>query len=270
MAPGLPCRETMTGPLGLADVVTTDRPSAAPAHSPPAHRGALYRLVAPVARNVLKHVLLRDPSIRSQHFGAEQMADLAARFLQANAIQGSYLEFGLYRGAAFAHAHRAFRRHKLRIPMVGFDSFVGMPRARGADAHPGYRPYAEGHFSCSEAELRHELDRRRVPADAYTLIAGFYEQSLRPELYELPGLAPCAIVLVDCFYDDSTRSALQFITPILQNGSVLILNSYFRFKGHPDHGERGALEAWCREHPGVRLTEYAKFGTAGISFIVHP
>ena len=264
----------MPSPLSPTELVMTDRPSEAPAHSPPARRGVLRQLVAPVARrvarNVLKHVLLRDPSIRSQHFGAEQMADLAARFAKANAIHGSYLEFGLYRGAAFAHAYRAFRRHRLRIPMFGFDSFVGMPRARGADADPGYRPYAEGHFSCSEAEVRGELDRRRVPADAYTLIAGFYEHSLRPKLYDLPGLAPAAIVLVDCFYYDSTRTALQFSTPILQNGSLLILNSYYRFKGHPDHGERGALEAWCRAHPAIRLTEYAKFGTAGIAFIAHP
>jgi O-methyltransferase len=260
----------MTGPLSPAEHVMTDRPSAAREHSRPRRRGALYRLVAPVARNVLKHFVLRDPSIRSQHFGAEQMADLAARFLQANAIQGSYLEFGLYRGAAFAHAYRAFRRHKLRIPMFGFDSFAGMPRAGGVDAHPGFRPYAEGHFSCSEDELRHELDRRRVPADAYTLIAGFYEESLRSELYDLAGLAPSGIVLIDCFYYESTRAALHFITPTLQSGTVLICNSYFRFKGHPDHGERGALEAWCRQHPDVRLTEYAKFGTAGIAFIVHP
>ena len=225
--------------------------------------------VRPVARSVLKHFLLRDPSIRSQHFGAEQMADLAARFVQTNAIRGSYLEFGLYRGAAFAHAYRAFRRHKLRLPMFGFDSFAGMPPAHGMDAHPGFRPYEEGYFSCSEGELRRELDRKGLPRNAYTLIPGFYEESLRPALCELHGLVPSAIVLIDCFYYESTCNALQFVTPTLQNGSVLICNSYFRFKGHPDFGERGAVETWRREHPEIQLTEYAKFGTAGIAFIVH-
>ena len=154
--------------------------------------------------------------------------------------------------------------------MFGFDSFAGMPPARGMDADPGFRPYDEGHFACSEADVRRELDRKRVPRSAYTLIPGFYEDSLRPGLCELHGLVPSAIVLIDCFYYESACTALQFVTPTLQDGSVLICNSYFRFRGHPDHGERGAVEAWQREHPEIRLTEYAKFGTAGIAFIVHP
>src|SRR5581483_10198641 len=179
----------------------------------------MRKLLGPLARNFLKYVVLREPSIRSPHFGAEQMADLAARFVQANALHGSYLEFGVYRGAALAHAYRAFRRHKLRIPMFGFDSFEGMPPASGPDAQRGFRPYEEGYFSCTEAEVRRELDRKRVPGEAYTLIPGFYEQSLRPALYDLKGLSPSAVVLIDCFYFESTRAALQFTTPTLQNGT---------------------------------------------------
>jgi hypothetical protein len=226
--------------------------------------------LAPLARTLLRHVVLKDPSIRSHHFGTEQVARLAARFLEANDIRGSYLEFGLYRGASFAQFYHAFRRRKLSVPMFGFDSFEGMPTAHGADADAAFRPYATGHFACTEEALRRELTRRRVPAERYTLIAGFYDRSLRPELYAMPGLQLAAVVFVDCFYLDSTRMALQFVTPLLQHGSLVMLNSYFRFKGHPDHGERGAMEAWTRQHPGFRLTEYAKFGTAGIAFIVHP
>jgi Macrocin-O-methyltransferase (TylF) len=231
---------------------------------------SLRRLLAPFARRVLKHVLLRDPSIRSPHFGGEQMANLAAQFLQTNEIRGSYLEFGVYRGSTFAQFYHAFRRHRLDVPMFGFDSFQGLPSAGDVDADPGFRRYAEGYFACSEAELRVELGHRRVPPDAYTLIAGFYEDSLAPALYERPGLSPAAIVFLDCFYYQSTRAALRFVTPALQDGTVLMCNSYFRFKAHPDHGERGALAEWCRQHPTIGLTEYAKFGTTGIAFVAHP
>jgi hypothetical protein len=233
-------------------------------------RRTLRDLFAPVARTLLKHVVLNDPSLRSHHFGTEQVAMLAARFVEINDIRGSYLEFGLYRGASFAQFHHAFRRRKLHVPMFGFDSFEGMPQAHGPDADPGFRPYAAGHFSCTEAELRRELTRRRVPPERYTLIPGYYDRSLRPALYARPGLAAAAVVFLDCFYLESTRTALEFVTPIVQSGSLVMLNSYFRFKGHPAHGERGALEAWARDHPGFRLTEYARFGTAGIAFIVHP
>jgi O-methyltransferase len=244
-------------------------PAAAPRRPARRLRTAVRDLLGPFGRRLLKYVLLRAPSMRSPHFGGEELADLAARFLQTNDIRGSYLEFGVYRGAAFAHFYHAFRRHHLDVPMFGFDSFQGLPAARGADADAAFRRYAEGYFACTEAELRSELRRRRVPAAAYALIAGFYQHSLSPALYERPGLVPSAVVLVDCFYYESTRLALEFVTPTLQNGTVLICNSYFRFKAHPSYGERGALAAWAREHPAVMLTEYAKFGTTGVAYIVH-
>ena len=244
-------------------------PAVAPRRSASRLRTALRGLVTPFGRQLLRYVVLRAPSMRSPHFGCEEMADLAARFLKTNDIGGSYLEFGLYRGSAFAQFYHAFRRHGLDVPMFGFDSFQGLPRARGADAEVGFRRYAEGYFACTEAEVRAELRRRRVPPAAYALIPGFYESSLRPALYERPGLVPSAIVLVDCFYYESTQLALGFVTPTLQDGTVLLCNSYFRFKAHPEHGERGAIAEWATRHPTVGLTEYAKFGTTGVAYIVH-
>jgi O-methyltransferase len=244
-------------------------PTAAPRRRPSRVRTALRDLLAPLGRHVLKYVVLRAPSMRSPHFGTEEMADLAARFLQTNEIHGSYLEFGVYRGSAFAQFYHAFRRHRLDVPMFGFDSFQGLPTARGADAEAGFRRYAEGYFACTEAEVRSELRRRRVPSTAYALIPGFYQNSLTPALYERPGLVPSAVVLIDCFYYESTRLALQFVTPTLQSGTVLVCNSYFRFRAHPSYGERGALAEWERQHPAMALTEYAKFGTTGLAYIVH-
>jgi O-methyltransferase len=232
-------------------------------------RGAVRRFVAPFGRRILRYVRLRDASIRSHHFGGELMADLAVRFLNANEIRGSYLEFGLYRGATFASMYHAARRHRMDIPMFGFDSFQGLPPAQGPDADAGFRRYDEGHFSCSEEELRTELRRRRVPPTAYTLIPGFYESTLRPALYERRGLSPAAVIMIDCFYYESTLTALRFITPILQDGTLLLCNSYFRFKGHPHHGERGAVAEWLAQHPNLETTEYSKFGTAGLAVIVH-
>jgi hypothetical protein len=231
-------------------------------------RTAVRTLVGPLGRRILKHVL-QTPSMRSPHFGSEEMADLAVRFLKTNEIRGSYLEFGLYRGSTFAQFYQAGRRHGLELPMFGFDSFQGLPTAGGADADAGFRRYAEGYFACTEAELRSELHRRRVPATAYTLVPGFYQNSLQPALYDRPGLAPSALVFIDCFYFESALLALCFITPTLQNGTVLMCNSYFRFKAHPDYGERGAVAEWARQNPTVSLTDYAKFGTTGVAYIVH-
>jgi hypothetical protein len=214
-------------------------------------------------------VLLRDVSIRSDRFGRELMTDLAARFLKDNRIPGAYLEFGVYRGSTFAQAYHTFRRYRLQLPMYAFDSFQGLPSPHGSDAAPDYSPFRRGQFTCSERQFVEELAGRWVPRSAYTLVPGFYEDVLKADLYRRLGLRQAAFVWVDCALYESARLALQFVAPILQDGAVLVFTSFLRFRGHPGFGERRALLDFLAEHPQIRLTEYAKFGSTGEAFVVH-
>lgn len=69
------------------------------------------------------------------------MADLAARFVRTNRVAGSYLEFGVYRGASFSHFYHLFkRRYGLPVDMFAFDSFQGLPTPSGVDAGGGNSP----------------------------------------------------------------------------------------------------------------------------------
>lgn len=78
-------------------------------------------------KNLIKHRLFRDFSIRSDVVGRLRMAELAVRFVKINGIQGSYLEFGVFRGSTFANFYHLFRRYGLDMPMYAFDSFEGLP-----------------------------------------------------------------------------------------------------------------------------------------------
>jgi O-methyltransferase len=232
-------------------------------------RTALRRGLA-LGRNVVKYRLLRDVSIRSDRFGREHMAELAVRLVKSNEVRGSYLEFGVFRGSMFGQFYHLFRRHRLAVPMFAFDSFRGLPEPRGTDAAAGFRRYGAGYFNCSEESFVRELTERWVPRSAYTVIPGFYDESLTPALYErYPALKPAALVWLDCLFYESTRDALRFAAPLIQDGAIVMSVSYFRFKGRPDAGERGALEEFMKEHPEIGLTEYAKFGIAGAAFIAH-
>jgi O-methyltransferase len=230
---------------------------------------SLSRALFRFGRNVVKYRLLRDVSVRSDDFGRAHMADLATRFIKNNRVEGSYLEFGVWRGSTFAQFHHTFRRHRLSVPMYAFDSFEGLPEPTGVDALVGYESFRAGQFGCSALEFEAEMRGRWVPETAYTIVAGFYEDTLRPELYEKLGLDRAALVWIDCVLYESARCVLEFIRPLLQNGSVLMFNDFYRFKGHPALGERKAFAEFLAADPRVLATDYAKFASVGQAFIVH-
>ncbi len=246
-----------------APALLTEAPAALPPRS-------IVRRGLALARNLVKYRLVHDVSIRSERFGREHMAELAVRIVKSNRVEGSYLEFGVYRGSMFAQFYHTLRRHRVEAPMFGFDSFRGLPEPRGIDAAPGARRYNAGHFFCPEPEFVREMTDRWVPRSAYTIVPGFYRESLTPALYErYPALQPAALIWIDCLFHESTRDALRFVAPLIQDGTVVMCVSYFRFKARPDSGERRALNEFMIEHPHIGFTEYARFSIAGAAFIAH-
>lgn len=230
---------------------------------------ALRQRVFALGRNLLKYRLLRDVSIRSDRFGREHMADLAARFVRNNRVDGAYLEFGVWRGSTFAQFYHALRRHGLHLPMYAFDSFAGLPAPGGVDALPAYEPFRAGQFGCSVDQFAREMRARRVPSTAYTVIQGFYDRTLTPDLTERQGITRAALVWIDCVLYESAKPVLEFLGPLLQDGTLLMFNDFYRFKGHPDLGERKAFTEFLARHPDVRVTDYARFSSVGQAFIVH-
>jgi len=230
---------------------------------------SLRRRLFALGRNLVKYRLLQDVSIRADRFGREHMADLAVRFAANNGIDGTYLEFGVWRGSTFAQFYHALRRHRLTMAMYAFDSFAGLPEPDGIDALPGYERFRAGQFACSVSELEAELAARRVPQTAYTIVPGFYADTLTPECAEKYGITRAALVWIDCVLYESARGVLEFLGPLLQDGTLLMFNDYYRFKGHPDLGERKAFAEFLRSWPTVRVTDYARFSSVGQAFIVH-
>jgi len=230
---------------------------------------AISRTLFRLGRNFLKYRLLSDTSIRSDRFGRAHMADLAARFVKNNEVVGSYLEFGVWRGSTFAQFYHTFRRHQLSLPMYAFDSFQGLPEPGAVDTLPGYEPFRAGQFGCSVTDFMGELRGRWVPESGYTVVAGFYEDTLRPELYDKLELNRASLVWIDCVLYESARAALEFIRPLLQDGTLIMFNDFYRFKGHPELGERRAFTEFRANYPEILVTDYAKFSSVGQTFLIH-
>jgi hypothetical protein len=213
----------------------------------------------------------------------------AASFIAADKIEGDYLEFGVFRGGSFVTAYisllEAFNRASTpgiwnteqdcversalwnRMRFFAFDSFEGLPTPSGVDAQS--RDFVEGKFSCTEDEFKKIISARGVPLDKVTTVPGWFNESLNRDTLEKHNIRKAAVVYVDCDLYESAKSVLDFITPLLVDGSIIIFDDWYNFNGDPDLGEQKAYGEWLKMHPDIKLTQYHKEGPWKNSFIVH-
>ena len=62
---------------------------------------------------------------------------------------------------------------------------------------------------------------------------------------------------------------MDFITDYIQDGTVLIFDDWFCFRGNPNRGEQRAFREWLKRNPSIKVSEFHKYGAEGNSFIVH-
>jgi hypothetical protein len=81
-------------------------------------------------------------------------------------------------------------------------------------------------------------------------------------------LRKAALVWIDCDFYESTVPVLEFITDYVQDGTLLIFDDWFCFRGDPERGEQRAFAEWLARNPWIRAGELLRFGWHGSSFIL--
>jgi O-methyltransferase len=182
-------------------------------------------------------------------------------YVQQEGIEGDYAEFGVFQGRLCSAAWEAIERYGLshRVSMHAYDSFQGLPAARGVDEGG---PFRKGQYHGPRRMFDYET--RKIPADRLTVTEGFFDVSLpRAEKHRI------AVAWVDCDLYESTVPVLDFLTSQLQDGSVLVFDDWFCFHGRPDRGEQRACREWLDANPEISLVPYRDFHWAGRSFLVN-
>ncbi|MCG2718374.1 MAG: methyltransferase, partial [Nanoarchaeota archaeon] len=72
-----------------------------------------------------------------------------------------------------------------------------------------------------------------------------------------------------CDLYESTVLVLDFITEYIQDGTIIIFDDWFSFRGNPNRGEQKAFKEWLKKNPSIKTTEFYRFGWHGNSFITH-
>src|SRR5581483_12162870 len=205
---------------------------------------------------------------------------------------GDYLEFGAFEGGSFIGAYYAardvirevtsekwehsfadrdaskagFRKAWDEMRFIAFDSFEGMPEPRGFDTL--FEAFPRGSYACSEEQFRANLRRASVPLDKVVTVKGFFEETLNETTARRIGLRRAAVIHIDSDLYESAKRALDFVTPYLCDGSVVIFNEWYQFHGNPTLGEQRAFAEWRAEHPEWLVTEFQKEGAFLNSFIL--
>lgn len=144
------------------------------------------------------------------------------RVLHEHQPEGWAVEFGVYSGYSLGiiAAH---------MPVIGFDSFEGLPE----DWREGF---PKGTFGDNEGI---SLGVNLLPPAHSMIVPGWFEDTC--PTFPFP---PLGLVHIDCDLYSSTVTALDAITPHLRGGAIIVFDEYHGYPGAEAH-EAKAFEEWC-------------------------
>jgi|AntRauTorckE6833_2_1112554.scaffolds.fasta_scaffold04268_3 hypothetical protein len=198
------------------------------------------------------------------------MLQLAFQYVKNEKVPGEYFEFGVARGLTFAGAYQVSKKYNAPVSKFhAFDSFQGFPELGEVDSE--FERFKTGEESWNLKEFNKTLKKASVPREKVEIYPGWFKDTLTVELQKnLRGEnKKAAIIWVDCDLYKSAKEVMNFIRPVLQNGTVVVFDDWYCYHADPNKGEQRALSEFLELHPEVDFIQYKKFGIVGNSFIVN-
>jgi hypothetical protein len=203
----------------------------------------------------------------------QRMIHTAFRMIKRWRINGSYLEFGTFKGQSIIYAYKEMASifgtgtQKGILSIHGFDSFAGI---KGINAEEISGPFIEGGYSASLEEYTENLVKNNVDIDFVKTHSGFFQNTLTLELLnEIKFETPIAAVInIDCDVFEPAFEALNFCKSMFTQGTIVLFDDYYSYALHPNKGEVGALSLFCSENPEFIFNEWMNYGPQGKAFIV--
>jgi O-methyltransferase len=159
---------------------------------------------------------------------------------------GDYLEFGVYNGSSLLCMFGALRQIGLDyVRLFGFDSFQGFPPNAAHEDEGRWQPgrcFSPLEFTRAVLE-EHCIDPTRV-----TLVPGWFTDTLNNVTREQHRISKASVIMIDCDLYSSTKEALHFCAPLIQDEALLLFDEYYpRGLEHKNLGERRAFDEFLQE-----------------------
>ncbi len=221
--------------------------------------------------------LFQDQILNDIRFDAFK---IAIRFINYELIPGEICEFGCYTGrslAALTYCHQKYfeseNEHNQKgianRKIFGFDSFEGLTESEN---HPRWN---KGLFN-----KNHSFHPTIKYGDSVTpdKVVNFFKQYklMQPILIKsyfenlvLDDIKEIALIHIDCDLYSSTKIVLDKIKDKLVDGSLILFDDWYNFKGKDCKGERRAFKEFCLENRDLKCEEFLRYGTFCKAFIIN-
>ncbi len=179
--------------------------------------------------------------------------------------QGDYFEFGVFTGSSFCHAINCAKRSTVYDPKLkdimfyGFDSFEGFGPLEEKEKHPFY---TDINFKVNYNDVYKRINKC-INENQFRLVKGYFKDSLQNQ----PNSSLARIVFIDCDIYNASKDALNYISKIVQIGTIIILDDYFSYKGSENKGVYAAFNEFKKENKLTTRTLFY-YGMGGIATIV--
>ncbi len=183
-------------------------------------------------------------------------------------LEGDYLEFGVYTGSSFCHSMRCCKQARKLNPNVketnffGFDSFEGFGEISIDDKHSFY---TDTNFTTSYDKVSKRVKNASSGLN-YKLIQGYFSETLKTSPKSL-GISKSRIIFIDSDTYSSASEALDFCKTLIQQGTYIVLDDYFSYKGSYNSGVARAFKEF-KENNKVEVRDVFTYGMGGRVFIV--
>lgn len=210
-------------------------------------------------------VALENRALHLRRYALEEVTE----YLRHAQLAGDYCEFGVAQGHTFASACMLMGTRFPAMDFVAFDSFEGLPAPSGVDAESGYSSGFEANqFAYSEDSFRQFLQANGIDLGRVRIYKGWFDDALSERAPATLQQDKIAVAWVDCDLYESAVPVLNFLTPRLQIGSVLVFDDWGCYRNLPNYGEQRACAEWLAAYPQLRLAPLLSYGWMGRVFTV--
>jgi len=180
-------------------------------------------------------------------------------YIAGNYITGDYYEFGCHKARTFRMSLAEARKKNIDdMHFYAFDSFEGLPTPKGIDEFPCFE---KGLLATSVDRFYEITGTLGLYDGRIHAIKGFYEESLTKQLQKelIDKGSRIAMGYIDCDLYESTKDVLEFIEPLLQDGSIICFDDWNLYKAHPRKGERRAFNEF-KQKTSLQFEEFLTVG----------
>ena len=183
-------------------------------------------------------------------------------------VEGDYLEFGVFTGSSFCHSIRCCKKlvkynpDLIKTNFYGFDSFEGFGDLEENDKHPFY---TDQNFKTSYDRVHKRVKSVQGVLNC-KLVKGFFNESLKKGS-AFYNIKKSRIIFIDSDTYSSSRDAFNFLDNTIQEGTFIILDDFYSYKGSHDKGVALAFKEFI-DKARIDVRHVLNYGMGGVAYIV--